>query len=352
MKVARIAIACAAVAACAAIVAVLVLAPPALTPQRADPWVSPTPSPTPTVRFTASGDFSSSPEALSVFSAIRAARPDLHLALGDLSYGTAGTEHEWCDAVTSRVGAGFPFELVSGNHESNGANGNIGAFTACLPNQLPGVIGTYGREYYVDVPASEPLVRFIMISPRLTFAEGDWSYDRGTPHYEWAAAAVDGAHSAGIPWVVVGMHKPCFSMGMYACDPGTDVTSMLVDRGVDLVLNGHEHLYQRTSQLAISPACPALVANAFLSECVADADDAMVKGSGTVFVTAGTGGMPFRDANTADQEAAYFVAYSALNANPTWGSLEVTVTATQLSASFARATGGTFTDAFILTVPS
>ena len=72
--------------------------------------------------------------------------PDLNLALGDLSYGATGAEQAWCDFVTARVGAGFPFELLAGNHESNGQNGNINDFSACLPNQLPGVVGTYGRQ--------------------------------------------------------------------------------------------------------------------------------------------------------------------------------------------------------------
>ena len=48
--------------------------------------------------------------------------------------------------VTAGIGAGFPFELLSGNHESNGENGNINDFSACLPNQLPGLVGTYGRQ--------------------------------------------------------------------------------------------------------------------------------------------------------------------------------------------------------------
>ena len=39
---------------------------------------------------------------------------DFTLALGDLSYGTTGQEQSWCDFVTSRVGAGYPFELVAG----------------------------------------------------------------------------------------------------------------------------------------------------------------------------------------------------------------------------------------------
>ena len=330
----------------AAIVAVLVLAVPRPLEVPRDLSVPMTTSPS--VRFTASGDFSSSQEALSVFDAIGAIKPDLHLALGDLSYGTAGAEQQWCTEVTSRVGTGFPFELVSGNHESNGDNGNIGDFAACLPNQLPGAVGTYGREYYVDVPADAPLVRFVMISPGLTFADGAWSYAAGTTHYDWTAAAVDGAHAAGIPWVVVGMHKSCLSIGRYACDPGTDLISMLVDKRADLVLSGHEHLYERSKQIATSAACPSVVVDSFAQACVVDSDTAVSTGAGTVFVTAGTGGMPLRDVNLADPEASYFAAHAGLNANPTWGSLDVTVTATTLTARFARAAGGTFTDEFTL----
>ena len=102
-----------------------------------------------------------------------------------------------------RVGAGYPFELVAGNHESNGQNGNINDFSACLPNQLPGVVGTYGRQWYVDVPAEDPLVRYVMISPGLTFPDGTWSYAAGSPRYNWTAAAIDGARTRRIPWVVV-----------------------------------------------------------------------------------------------------------------------------------------------------
>jgi hypothetical protein len=122
----------------------------------------------PSVRFTASGDISSSEGAAATLNQVASIEPDLHVGLGDLSYGQAGAEQAWCDFVTSKVGAAFPFELVSGNHEDDGQNGNVNDFSACLPNQLPGLIGTYGRQYYVDVPQVNPLVRFIMISPALT----------------------------------------------------------------------------------------------------------------------------------------------------------------------------------------
>ncbi len=303
------------------------------------------------VRFTASGDFSGGSNARAVFASIGTLRPDLHLALGDLSYGVTGQEQAWCDAVTAGVGAGFPFELVAGNHESNGQNGNINDFSACLPNQLPGLVGTYGRQYYVDVPRGAPLVRFVMISPALPFPDGTWSYAAGTPRYRWTAGAIDGARSAGIPWVVVGMHKPCLSTGEYGCDPGVDIINLLLDRRVDLVLHGHEHLYQRTAQLTTGADCPAIQPGVFTAGCVIDSDADMVKGAGTVFATVGTGGAAMHELHPDDPEAPYFVAGQGLGANATWGSLEMTATSTAMSARFVRAAGGTFTDSFAIGPP-
>jgi chitodextrinase len=300
------------------------------------------------VRITASGDFAATSNTAAVLNGIAAAAPDLHLALGDLSYGASGAEQAWCDFVTSRIGAGFAFELISGNHESNGQNGDINDFSACLPNQLPGLVGTYGRQWYVDVPREEPVVRVVMISPALPFPDGMWDYQAGSARYAWTASAIDSARAAGVPWVIVAMHKPCLSMGQYPCDPGADLMNLLVSKRVDLVLSGHEHLYQRTKQLAHGPGCTAITPGAYTAACVADPDRALARGGGTVFATIGTGGIELREVNLSDSEAAYHAAWSGLNANPTWGSLTVTADGQQLSASFTRAAGGTFADNFTI----
>jgi PKD repeat protein len=300
------------------------------------------------VHFTASGDISTSAQAEAVLSQVGTLGSDLHFALGDLSYGTTGAEASWCDFVTSRVGAGFPFELLSGNHESDGLNGNINDFSACLPNQLPGLVGTYGRQYYVDVPQVNPLVRFVMISPALTYPDGVWSYTAGSPRYEWTANAIDSARASGVPWVVVGMHKPCLSVGQYTCDPGPDLMNLLASKRVDLVLSGHEHLYARSKQLALGASCPALTPDAYAAGCVRDSDNTFGKGQGTVFAIAGTGGTPLRDVNASDPDAPYFAAWSGLNATPSFGNLEVTANASSLTANFRPAAGGTFTDSFTI----
>jgi PKD repeat protein len=297
-----------------------------------------------TVHFTAAGDYDGTANTATVLAGIKAAAPQAHLALGDLSYGSTTSEQAWCDYVTARVGAGFPFELLSGNHESDGTlNGNINDFSACLPNQLPGVVGTYGRQWYVDYPRQEPTVRFVLISPGLTFPDGAWSYAAGTARDQWTAAAIDGARAAGIPWVVVGLHKPCLSVGRYACDGQDDINNLLVSKKVDLVLSGHEHSYQRTKQLALSGNCPQLTLNAYAPACVVGSGNAVTRGAGTVFVTVGTGGTPLRDVTTTDPEAPYFATWSGQNVNPAYGYLDVTADAANLTARFVPTTGS-YTD--------
>jgi PKD repeat protein len=293
----------------------------------------------PTVHFTAAGDYSAGSNASLVLNAIGAAKPDVHLALGDLSYGTTGAEQAWCDFVTARVGAGFPFELISGNHESNGTNGNINDFAACLPNQLPGVVGTYGRQWYADYPKGDPTVRFVMISPGITFPDGTWSYAAGTARYQWTAAAIDGARAAGIPWVVVGMHKPCLSVGEYTCESGQALNDLLLQRKVDLVLAGHEHLYQRSKQLALATGCAGLATGTYDADCVVDSDDQLSKGAGTVYVTSGTGGVVLRDIDTSDTEAPYFAKLMGANSGASYGYFDVVADADQLSGHFVPVTG-------------
>ena len=340
----------------AAVLGLIAWQAPTLPPQEplpsagapfAAPGEPPTSVPLPgrELHVTAAGDYSARPAAAAVLARIGAIKPDLHFALGDLSYGVHGSEQSWCDLVTSNTGTSLPFELVSGNHESNGLNGNIDDFAACLPNRLPGLVGTYGRQYYADVPLQEPLARFIMVSPGIPFADGPRDYTPGSPNYEWTAAAIDDARTAGIPWVVVGMHTPCLSMGVYDCPAGTAITTMMLTKKVDLVLNAHEHLYQRSKQLSVGPGCPGIQPGIFTADCVNDGDNTLEKGSGTVFATVGTGGTDLRDINAGDPEAAYFAAYSGRNASPSHGLLDLRLTETSLTARFI-ATSGAFQDQF------
>ena len=176
------------------------------------------------------------------------------------------------------MGEGFPFELIAGNHESLDVNdGQINDFSACLPNQIPGVVGTYGREYYMDLPKGAPLVRVINASPALTFEDGKWTYATGDAHYNWVSAAIDSGRAKGARWIVVTAHIPCLSVGIYSCPANRDFYNLMLSKKVDLVLHGHEHAYMRTHQLRAGvTGCSALAVGSFDADCVADSDSSFI----------------------------------------------------------------------------
>ncbi len=303
------------------------------------------------VHLTAAGDYGARPATDTVLTEVARRSPDAHLALGDLAYGDVADEGSWCDYVKARVGEGFPFQLISGNHESDDvADGRINNYSACLPNQIPGAEGTYGREYFVDLPVGNaPQTRLIQVSPGLTFEGVKWAYSRGDSHYEWLSDAIDEARAAGIQWVVVSAHYPCVSVGTNGCVSGRDFYDLMLAKKVDLVLHGHEHAYMRTHQLRSGvPGCDALSVGTADPDCVADSDDSFQAGRGTVFATVGTGGTPLRDINSADAEAGYFASQQGQNTAAAYGLLDLQVTDTDLSASFVGTSGGPFSDRFTI----
>ena len=125
---------------------------------------------------------------------------------------------------------------------------------------------------------------------------------------------IDDARADGVPWVVVGMHYPCLSIGVYGCGVGTDLMNLLVEKRVDLVLSGHEHGYQRTKQCSRAGLQHVPTATTD-TDCIVDAGDSMVAGRGTVFATVGTGGVGLQTSSVSSQ-VDYFKRWSGSNARP------------------------------------
>lgn len=306
---------------------------------------------TDTITFTAVGDFGATNNTTAVLDTIASSGASFHLALGDLSYGVLKPESSWCDYVKSHVGSTFPFELIAGNHDSGqiAAEGNINNFVPCLPDRIGTISGTYGKEYYFDYPAAAPLARFILISPQINFVSGGaYSYASGSTHYNWVKNSIDNARSAGIPWVIVGMHKVCIGVAGHTCEVESALFNLLIQKKVDLILQAHNHNYQRSKQLALSSSCTSITGNSFNSSCVVDdgTDNLYTKDTGSVIVIAGMGGHELYNINTTDPDNGYFARLMAANTNPTHGIVRYTLSATQLSAEFVRASGGNFQDTF------
>ena len=302
-----------------------------------------------TVRLAALGDIGATANSTAVLSSIRDGGYDATLALGDLSYGAPGTEEAWCTSVKDVLGEGYPFELLAGNHESNGQNGHINNFSSCLPNQLPGLVGTYGRQYYVDVPREAPLARVVMVSANLSFPEYFSSFATGSPSYKWTENAIDDARAKGIPWVVLGTHYNCLGIANYECPSGPEPLELALRKKVDLYLNGHDHSYQRTRQLSLGPACPSIAADAFDADCIVDGSGQgpYAAGAGTIIALSGAGGVGLYPIDTTDADFPYYAYTEGSNRNPSYGHLGLTLTSTKISADFVSP-AGTSLDSFVV----
>lgn len=275
-----------------------------------------------------------------------------------MSYNDITPESGWCDFVNNIVGSTFPLQLIAGNHEdaSSGDDGFIDNFAACQPDRMNST-GSYGHRYSFDYPAASPLARFILIDPGLKRDGSRQHYcDGESSNCDWLKATIREAKAQGL-WTIVGMHKVCLTAGNKPCEISEATMNVLIEEGVDLVLHGHDHDYQRSHALAQRSGCGSVPADSFNPDCVADngSDGSYARGAGTVFIIDGTfGGGGFTPIDTADSEIGYFAAWNGSNVtnpssfSPARGFVKYTVTADRIEATFVPTSGGNYADSFVI----
>ncbi|TLZ55396.1 MAG: hypothetical protein E6K15_08150 [Methanobacteriota archaeon] len=307
--------------------------------------------------FSVAGDYGAWNGFMESLNQLKQTRSDFAIALGDLSYGGIakpglGTEEGWCkefhDAFQNIV-------IVAGNHDTGDTlpgEGDINQFAQYCPAPPQfAVNGDYGKQYYFDYPKGNPIVRFILLSPDLVFVfDGGehYRYNVGTPRYNWTRDTIDQARAAGIPWVIVGMHKNCIGAGEHACETGPDILNLLVGKKVDLILNAHTHNYERSKQLALTAdSGAAMQLHIVNGNCVVDdgASHLYKRGKGSIVVIAGTGGRDIDPFNLDDPYAGYFAAWKG-NETPGAGKGVVTFSVDADRISMVTNFNGTFSDEF------
>jgi len=293
--------------------------------------------------FAAAGDFAGpgNNDSLGLVGRARTAGMSFFLALGDLGYTTDAPG--WCTQMKRLLPE---IVIVAGGDGSN-ADGSMSQYVASCPYPLssPMVAGNgtpgYGYEYYFDYPRDKPLARFILLSAGLSGV--DYNYSRQSPHTEWVEDTVASARGAGIPWVIAGVHKECITVGNDGhCPMGQDLFDELVEANVDLILVGHDHVYERSKQLRVSSSCESVNStNQFEPSCVAanGTQGVYTKGEGTIVVVQGVGGRSFDNVaiDGSDREMGYFDAVMGANANTQgrlsgFGSVFYEVTANSIGA--------------------
>ena len=222
------------------------------------------------------GDWGCNSNTDTSVSKINGRSPELVLALGDYSYQNTGTC--FFDAID-------PIDSITkiniGNHEDDDSES----------------YSSYINHFGLGNPYYSYNLNNVHV---LTMDSDRTSYSSGSAQYNFVVNDLQSAsQNPNIKWIIVNIHKQMYTSpntcGSSSCsNTGSDATNLrniyhakFDQYGVDLVLNGHLHNYQRTFPIKYDPGSPS-------SPTVTDsASTDYIDPQGEIFATVGTGGINF-----------------------------------------------------------
>lgn len=151
--------------------------------------------------------------------------PDAVFMTGDLVQRNEPQHWAAFEAAVRELRAEIPYFAAVGNHDVEGIF-NESAF---------GDYFNHGRYYQVRIGE---LAVFVVDSTQ--------SVAPGSAQGEWLAAGLAEAREAGY-WLAVSHHHPAYSSGPHGGEPNIvrDLKPVYEREGVNLVLQGHDHMYER-----------------------------------------------------------------------------------------------------------
>jgi len=209
--------------------------------------------------FVAAGDWGCGHEALHTLSIMKRMEPELYLGLGDYSYQLSADC--WLDIVKS---VSDSFKIALGNHDT--LNQKLQAYIDefKLENQY------YSFNYHnVHFIALSTELNKNQEKEQLKFVKNDLLETKANKNTDW---------------IIVFFHKPFYSSNSDITNMRKNYHPLFEDLGVDLVIQGHSHNYQRTYPLLYNEARNS-------QPIIADKEQSQYEDPlGIIFVIAGTGG--------------------------------------------------------------
>lgn len=218
--------------------------------------------------FAAAGDFGCSENARNTVRNMEDKKPEVVLPLGDLSYQT--TANCWFDLMTPLKGK---IMITLGYHDVNDGQAKLNQY----------INGFKIDKHYYSYDYNK--VHFVVMASESKFQNGSKQFSFVKQDLEEASKNND------INWIVVTIYRPLYtSPSKHTAEESMrDVYHPLFDKyGVDLVLQAHNHNYQRTYPLTYNAenAANPIVTNGFTTGYNSNND-------GVIFATVGTGGESF-----------------------------------------------------------
>ena len=244
-------------------------------------------------------------------------KPEFILHTGDIVEWSK-YESYWDSMINTnkKYFAGMPVMALSGNHETTYRNGTSEIykhFNYDIPSRFK-QNASKGFSYSYDYGNT----KFIMLNTnnlvnnKLSDADYNWLAD--TLKYN------------DKKWTIVSMHHPMYSVGSWGADPSKNAVSLslreqlsdlFAQEGVDLVLQGHDHVYSNTYPIGVGGTVQT------------DYESETIKGvtyhknpNGVIYAMHGPSGNQLRDENS-NLESKYYEYHSG-SGKASWAEIEVT----------------------------
>jgi predicted phosphodiesterase len=185
--------------------------------------------PTTDFNFAAVGDWACNSNTADTVKNIQNKDPELVLALGDLSY--ENTANCWLNETSSIKNK---LKIAMGNHE-HGDEGDPTLLQVQYKNQFSLSNAYYSFDYHnVHFIAMDSMLPYTINSPQYSFVKND---------------LISTSQNPNIKWIIVYFHHPMYT------SPSKHPSDILLREtyhplfdqyGVDLVLQGHNHNYERS----------------------------------------------------------------------------------------------------------
>ena len=298
---------------------------------------------------------------IAVQTQINALNPAFSLLLGDNVY-SSGTHAEYDlrldpskNAALTTYNKNHIDYFGFGNHDVGAANGQAAKDNYSMPIPVQGVTSPVGLVFDANVEAEKNYSYDYGGVHFLTFDTNNWTNTAALDkQLDWAVADINAAKARATPptWIIVFGHHPITSLGGHTeHTPDDYYYDQVLNRlgpsgvGVDLLLFGHAHNYQRSYPLTGHVGATATY--------VLDTDNNYAKGAGLPLVVQGTGGV---DVGYGASDATFAGTYlaKALDSNTSvaaqFGFGKVEVSTDRLTYSYVN-TLGQVLDSFTIGTP-
>lgn len=177
-------------------------------------------------------------------------RPEFALGIGDLVYpaGEAANYNSRYFTPYRSLIRNMVIWPAMGNHDAATATGQPYLDAFYCPTDTGSSTNPSNTELYYSFDYGNS--HFVCLDSQVTYAAG--ATDRNTM-LQWLADDLDSANTRGARWKFVYFHHPPYTKGTHDSDTEAQLVWMrnnlnptMESRGVDMVLTGHSHVYERS----------------------------------------------------------------------------------------------------------